>query len=194
MNEVSQGEEFVHSLLSHGTSKYYDPVKAREYYLRTRELKGRRSGNTIDRPAQKTKVVPDPVGDTNKRVSELQTKAQNKKAILRKKVGSVIRAPSANNKRVRVAKPKAANTPASSSRLPQATTTSSRPPIEGRSQRQRKAKPLSKESRKIGEELKAAVDTARSKYEGLRAKAILEYEAKRQNEHNALVKATMSKS
>lgn len=32
-----QDEEF----LAHYASKYYDPVKAREYYLRTRELKGR---------------------------------------------------------------------------------------------------------------------------------------------------------
>jgi hypothetical protein len=31
------------NVLTHYASPYYDPVKAREYYLRTRELKGRRS-------------------------------------------------------------------------------------------------------------------------------------------------------
>lgn len=33
--------ERVDNFLMHYASKYYDPVKAREYYLRTRELKGR---------------------------------------------------------------------------------------------------------------------------------------------------------
>lgn len=32
--------------LMHYASKYYDPVKAREYYLRTRQLKGRKKGKT----------------------------------------------------------------------------------------------------------------------------------------------------
>lgn len=33
--------EQVDAFLAHYASKYYDPAKAREYYLRTRELKGR---------------------------------------------------------------------------------------------------------------------------------------------------------
>lgn len=44
------------SALLHG--KYYDPVKAREYYLRTRQLKGRRRGRAEQaaspRPSAKT--------------------------------------------------------------------------------------------------------------------------------------------
>jgi hypothetical protein len=47
---MSEAEEFVEaflerysSVLMHYASEYYDPVKAREYYLRTRELKGRQS-------------------------------------------------------------------------------------------------------------------------------------------------------
>lgn len=35
-------QEFIDNHLSHYASQYYDPVKAREYYLRTRELKGRK--------------------------------------------------------------------------------------------------------------------------------------------------------
>lgn len=34
--------------LAHYSSKYYDPVKAREYYLRTRELKGREAAATAN--------------------------------------------------------------------------------------------------------------------------------------------------
>lgn len=33
--------------LAHYSSKYYDPVKAHEYYMRTRELKGRRSSSKL---------------------------------------------------------------------------------------------------------------------------------------------------
>lgn len=36
-------EDFIESILSHASPKYYDPVKAHEYYLRTRELSGRTS-------------------------------------------------------------------------------------------------------------------------------------------------------
>lgn len=34
--------------LAHYASKYYDPVKAHEYYMRTRELKGRRSSSKLN--------------------------------------------------------------------------------------------------------------------------------------------------
>ena len=34
--------------LMHYASKYYDPVKAHEYYLRNRELKGRRSSSKLN--------------------------------------------------------------------------------------------------------------------------------------------------
>lgn len=39
--------------LVHYASKYYDPVKAREYYLRTRELKGRKKAQALDSKEQK---------------------------------------------------------------------------------------------------------------------------------------------
>lgn len=40
-------EEILSNFLAHASSKYYDPVKAHEYYLRTRELKGRQSGKDL---------------------------------------------------------------------------------------------------------------------------------------------------
>lgn len=43
----SKAEDFIENFLSHYASEYYDPAKAREYYLRTRELKGRRSGSGL---------------------------------------------------------------------------------------------------------------------------------------------------
>lgn len=40
---MKPGEVFVDNFLAHYASEYYDPAKAREYYLRTRELKNKRS-------------------------------------------------------------------------------------------------------------------------------------------------------
>lgn len=44
---MSNVDEFI----AHYTSEYYDPAKAHEYYLRTRELKGRQKG--VDDPKTK---------------------------------------------------------------------------------------------------------------------------------------------
>ena len=40
---ILQVERAYEDYVAHYASKYYDPQKAREYYLRTRKLKGRRS-------------------------------------------------------------------------------------------------------------------------------------------------------
>lgn len=45
--------EFIGNFLAHYASEYYDPAKAREYYLRTRELKGRRSSTELKSDKQK---------------------------------------------------------------------------------------------------------------------------------------------
>lgn len=44
---MPSAEDFINDTLAHYASEYYDPAKAREYYLRTRELKGRRSGSAL---------------------------------------------------------------------------------------------------------------------------------------------------
>lgn len=40
---MDQAEEFIEDFLAHYASQFYDPVKAHEYYLKTRELSGRQS-------------------------------------------------------------------------------------------------------------------------------------------------------
>lgn len=45
--------EFVDDFLAHEGTRVYDPVKAREYYLRTRELKGRTSSKELKTDAKK---------------------------------------------------------------------------------------------------------------------------------------------
>lgn len=68
--------------LRHYASKYYDPAKAREYYLRTRELKGRRSTTELKTDDQKQgwDYVKSEVG--NNRKAELAKAAEsNKQAV-----------------------------------------------------------------------------------------------------------------
>lgn len=45
--------ESIEDYLAHYASKYYDPVKAHEYYLKTRELKGRRSSSNLNAEGKK---------------------------------------------------------------------------------------------------------------------------------------------
>ena len=46
-------EDTIEDYLAHYASKYYDPVKAHEYYLKTRELKGRRSSSNLNAEGKK---------------------------------------------------------------------------------------------------------------------------------------------
>lgn len=46
-------EEFLHSEMAHYASPYYDPVKAHEYYERTKKLKGRRSTSGLNEEGKK---------------------------------------------------------------------------------------------------------------------------------------------
>lgn len=50
---MGKADEFIEEFLSHYASEFYDPVKAHEYYLKTRELKGRQKGEGITTQTQK---------------------------------------------------------------------------------------------------------------------------------------------
>ena len=50
---MSRVDAFVGDFLAHYASEYYDPAKAREYYLRTRELKGKQSTSELTRKGDK---------------------------------------------------------------------------------------------------------------------------------------------
>lgn len=75
-------EDFIDSILEHADPKYYDPVKAHEYYLRTRELSGRTSGLKTETQKQafaysKTKIK-------EAQQNELDKASANRKALLEK--------------------------------------------------------------------------------------------------------------
>lgn len=50
---MARADDFIESFLAHYASEFYDPVKAHEYYLKTRELKGRKTGQGLRTQGQK---------------------------------------------------------------------------------------------------------------------------------------------
>lgn len=45
----------MHDALAHYASPYYDPKKAHEYYERTKKLKGRKTGTTLNDAGKEAK-------------------------------------------------------------------------------------------------------------------------------------------
>lgn len=65
---MTDTNEFIENFLAHD----YDPVKAREYYLRTRKLKGRKPGTAIN-PRSKVGYNGKPLKPIGKRMEEDET-------------------------------------------------------------------------------------------------------------------------
>lgn len=78
--------------LMHYASKYYDPVKAHEYYLRNRELKGRRSSSKLNETGkeqwsyakeqiktEKNQKIEEAKTDRDTQIEELRSKAAKKR-------------------------------------------------------------------------------------------------------------------
>lgn len=68
---------FINNFLAHYSSEYYDPAKAREYYLRTRELKGRQSisGLKTQEKKQAFTYVKKQIGEAKKGERETASEA-----------------------------------------------------------------------------------------------------------------------
>lgn len=73
----------VDNFLAHYASKYYDPVKAREYYLKNRELKGREgadlSAESRQRQAEATSYVTNEIN--TKKQADLEANAAKREAL-----------------------------------------------------------------------------------------------------------------
>lgn len=77
----------INEPLQHYASPYYDPVKAHEYYMRTRELKGRRSTTKLNDEGKKVWAYTknEISGEKKEKVKEEQEKRKQKIAELRAK-------------------------------------------------------------------------------------------------------------
>lgn len=67
--------------LCHYASKYYDPVKAHEYYMRTRELKGRRSSSKLSDEGKEAWAYTKEQITTSKKADAEALKAEKEKKI-----------------------------------------------------------------------------------------------------------------
>lgn len=81
----------LHNELKHYASKYYDPIKAHEYYERTKELKGRRSTSNLNEEGKATaeyvkkqidterdKTIDAETEKTNKEIEAIRTNTQRR--------------------------------------------------------------------------------------------------------------------
>jgi hypothetical protein len=86
---MSRAQTFVGNFLAHYASEYYDPAKAREYYLRTRELKGKQSSSSLtvkgnkgrtEKRQQAWAYAKNQIGEAKK--SNLESLSEQRKAIV----------------------------------------------------------------------------------------------------------------
>lgn len=80
---TSEAEAFVESFLAHYASPYYDPAKAREYYLRTRELKGKQStAELTDNEKEVWSYTRNQIGEARK--GDLKKASEDRKVVVDK--------------------------------------------------------------------------------------------------------------
>lgn len=77
---MDEAEEFISDFLAHYASQFYDPVKAHEYYLKTRELKGKRSTKDLATKPKKEAWAYAKVQIANQQKQDLAVAAQQHKA------------------------------------------------------------------------------------------------------------------
>lgn len=137
-------------------SHKYDPVKAREYYLRTRKLKGRKKGTTT--PPKKTKTsarkantakLKKAANERNKKVAALSKKAANLRLQLQAEMQNY----------------------ATGTKIPANVSPAVRAILQRRKATQAKETQRSRQEKALkAKEIQTAIDKARKKYESIRRK------------------------
>lgn len=164
----------------HYASEYYDPVKAREYYLRTRELKGRSSAGMSKEQKEALAVTNDGIRtakkgaldkastDTKTQLDSLQASAEAARARIEAKLTSFL---AQLNGQTPI--------PANAS-----------PKLRAFMKRQRAAhtaaakKSARAELQQVGTELKAAVQAARDAYAATKKSVVEKYDTAAQTEYD----------
>jgi hypothetical protein len=202
MNNIYVGEQIATKILKHYASEYYDPVKAREYYLRTRELKGRRSTRKLTKAgrevwkvakseidAEKKTTYEDARETQKKEVTVIREKAKKKREALAAKIKKAMLELTSDTKakieavpKVPKGLPKEARAKAAEERRKKIEK------IRGESKQERKES--SNKGRadrlKISADLKGSVEKARANYEQIKERIKADYEQKYQSEFDAI--------
>jgi len=188
MNQMNDtGEEFVLNYLAHYASKYYDPAKAREYYLRNRELKGRRSTKGITgtqkqaRYYAKNQISEEKKtnlkGNATNRKTEmtgLRKEAAFKRKLLAEKIKALPKIPKGLSKETRAK--------AALERKKEIAKIRGEAFAVKKGERENGAQ----SRKKVAEDLKGVLNKAKVKYDTLKTQIIDDYEAKYQSEYEAI--------
>ena len=189
--------------LAHYSSKYYDPAKAREYYLRTRELKGRETRAPLESDEKKEKwaVVKDGINTAKKSEAEklkfykgvhrqqIQTKAEDAREEVRSKLKATLERLKADRERQIAALPEVPKTGSKAEkervRLERAEALAK---INGetKSERAKTSEEASVSRNNIGTMLKAAAQKAQVDYNTLMSNLKSKYAAEEEREYKKI--------
>lgn len=172
-------QDKVESFLAHYASKYYDPVKAKEYYERTKELKGREKKLTTDTQKEAWGYASKQIAEQRKTAK--QAAADEQKAKLEKiradAEASKIRI--LENLKARIADiMKTTPIPANASPKARAYLEKMNAQRQQRASREAKA-----ELKKLGESIRTALQSARDSYQGVQEGLDAQFKADREQEY-----------
>ena len=196
----------TNDFLAHYASKYYDPVKAHEYYMRTRELKGRqRSTAALNEEGKKVWAYTKEQIDGQKKVDkakakleseqkmkDLRAKAEKTKAAisqsLKKFEETLAKRRTAELEKLMGEKiPEGLSEEERAKRIAARNKKISKIYSDSKKDRARKAKSLSAEQSQVAAELQSAISAARETYNKTREGLDASYETVYQEEYDKIL-------
>lgn len=188
---MDEAEEFIQSFLNH--ERIYDPVKAHEYYERTKQLKGKRSTSKLrgkkkkegwayvqSRVRDMKKSELKGLGEKNKvETTQLRETGRSRREELSAKIKLILEGISSDVKTQIEALPKGLSKEDRAERVARIRATSNEEKDSNKSIRD-------SDREKLATDLKATLDGARTKYKTAREAVKAKYERKLDSEYEAL--------
>lgn len=211
----------VQAFLEHYASEYYDPVKAHEYYERTKQLKGRTTSGMSDKQKEAWAYTKDQISTKKKSKIELEQEAKEKKieqlrtsaTEMRERISEKLKALSekltedAESEREKVSEETKAKIEAVPKNLPpekrakliaeiRDDASKSREGISKGTKAERKSASdnASGERKKLSTHLKKVITSARDEYKKTKVKIEADYEKISQDEYDNIMKNVPGKS
>lgn len=204
---MHNAEDFIESILAHSGTRYYDPVKAREYYLRTRELKGRQKGSDLktDQKRQAWAYSKNEIKEAEKKAQEnlrkerdatiddLREGAKEKVAEIREQMKQLLERVRKNLKedvdrqiRALPKMPKGLSKEAAEKFAAERREKIAKIRGEAADEKAAVSEVGRKEREAVGAELKAGLESARTRYNELKEELKTKYENEYQQEYDAI--------
>lgn len=167
------------AFLAHYASKYYDPVKAKEYYERTKELKGREKKLTSDTQKEAWGYARNQISEQRKTAKESAAAAQKAKIEKIRADAESAKLRILDNLKARIADIMK-TTP-----IPENASPKTRAYLEKmNAQRQQRAgREAQAEMKTLGESIRKALQSARDSYQGVQEGLDAKFKADREQEY-----------